>query len=150
MFGVFASFFKFYYFSIWKKSKLPLFIIGLALFLINSFLFYYLDFSNIILSVFQFTIVAIGTSCMLPFLSEWKNSDSFLSKPIILVSLISYSMYLVNYSLVRETIIPNIPIIQNLNGIFSFIFFLFFVFIISILLYKYLEVPTTKLRDRFN
>lgn len=71
------------------------------------------------------------------------------------VSLISYSLYLVHYSLVKKLIIDIVllPEIAELNVVL--IYFIknsvYWVasFAIAFFSYKYFEVPTTKLRNKF-
>ena len=65
---------------------------------------------------------------------------------ITYTSLISYSLYLTNMSLISFRI-PN----DNNNDSFNLIGFMAFwiiSFLLSTLIYKYFEVPTTKLRDK--
>lgn len=68
-------------------------------------------------------------------------------------SLISYSMYLVNYTIIGHYILKVgfqkfsfIPYFESVK----YLCFWILTYIISVLLYKYFEVPFTKLRDKIN
>lgn len=66
-------------------------------------------------------------------------------KSITYISLISYSLYLTNLSLISFRIPNNNKDFFNLIG---FISFWTISFLLSTLIYKYFEIPTTKLRDK--
>ena len=91
---------------------------------------------------------------MLPYLSNLKTGKGFMYKPITYISLISYSMYLLNFSIVREWIIKKIPwqeITNNENIIVTSNYSIYWILVISlsILIYKNFEIPMTALRERF-
>jgi peptidoglycan/LPS O-acetylase OafA/YrhL len=105
--------------------------------------------------VFSFTLVSCGIFLLLPFLSHLKHGSGFWYRTLTLFSLVSYSMYLLHFSVVQYIAIPRflqlVPIGLQGDSLSLFTFGLYWLFNIvgSILLYKYFELPTTDLRNRF-
>jgi peptidoglycan/LPS O-acetylase OafA/YrhL len=92
---------------------------------------------------------------LLPYLSDYKKGSGVLYKFITYISLISYSMYLLNLSVIQNWIINRIPwadldLSKNfiLLTTFKYGLYWFLVIFLSILLYKYFEIPMTRLRDK--
>ncbi|WP_158635185.1 acyltransferase family protein [Formosa maritima] len=150
MFGVIGAYISFYYKEYWVKYKLILLIIGVVIFWLEKNL--HLFVSNIgfgiYKSVFSFTISSIATLMTLPFLSQYKNGKGFVFKWVTIISLISYSMYLINLSLVQNYILTMFP--EDLKEFEYLRYIAYWVVIIlgSILLYKFIEIPFMKLRDK--
>ncbi|HAT66583.1 MAG TPA: hypothetical protein DCS66_18645, partial [Flavobacteriaceae bacterium] len=88
------------------------------------------------------------------FLSNLKTGKGFIYKSLTYISLISYSMYLINYVIVKYWIIGIIDwsYLESINGyvfiIVRYFMYWFFTIVLSILIYKYFEVPMTKLIDK--
>lgn len=104
-------------------------------------------------SIVSIPLKSIGTAFLLPYLSTLKTGRGFIFKLLSYISLISYSMYLVNRSLVREWILKSINISEYISNpylaiIFNYFLFFIFTILISMLLYKYFESPIMKLRDK--
>ena len=102
------------------------------------------------------TFTSVGTLFLLPYLSSVKIGQGYIYKFFTLVSLISYSMYLVNYTLVQhfffDFISKFIPEFSQQNLLISVIkYFLFWALtiIFSVLLFFFFEAPIIKLRDKF-
>ncbi len=155
MFGVIGAYILYYYPKLWNKNKLPLLLLGIIL--LVSVKLNPMGFENFGLyhCVFSFSLTSIGTLLLLPFLSSLKTGKGLVFKTLTYTSLISYSMYLVNLTLVQKWILGNLnwTWLQNYNeSLFlciQFSLFWILVYLISILLYKYFELPTMKLRERF-
>ncbi|KAF2516608.1 acyltransferase family protein [Flavobacterium foetidum] len=150
MYGVTGSYIAYYYNNLWYKYKKIMFALGLILLLYNKF-FIKSDLNSLHACVFTFSLNSIGTLLLLPFLSEIKTGKGKIYKVVTYISLISYSMYLLNLTLVKNWIVSNIEI-DLINSyitlLIKYILYWFFTIVLSILLYKYFEIPTTKLRDR--
>jgi peptidoglycan/LPS O-acetylase OafA/YrhL len=155
MFGVVGAYISFYHNSLWNKFKTQLIIIGISIFISWKYILpNFTAFDGIYSCVFKFTLISIGTLCMLPYLSNVKTGNGFLYKIITYISLISYSMYLLNLSIVQFLIIRKIPwnyITENDCIVVLSNYFGYWLLVIglSILMYKYFEIPMTALRDRF-
>jgi peptidoglycan/LPS O-acetylase OafA/YrhL len=153
MYGVIGAYVFTYFQSHWLKYKRVLFVIGLSVIIYQHYLtsYHVYDF-GIYHCVFSFSVDAFGTLLLLPFLSSIKSGRGFVYKSITYISLISYSMYLINYCLIKEWIIVKIPW-EELSGnelvldLLKSTAFLGLTIIFSILLYKYFELPMMKIRD---
>ncbi|MCC9066273.1 acyltransferase family protein [Flavobacterium piscisymbiosum] len=149
MFGVLGAYIAYFYKSFWIHYRKILFAIGVVLLISNRF-FIKGELNSFYTTNFAFTLNSIGTLLILPLLSQIKSGKGFVYKVVTYISLISYSMYLINLTLVKNWIISNMGI-DFINSYFTLIinYFLYWIFtiVISIFLYKYFEVPTTKLRD---
>lgn len=157
MFGVVGAYISFYYQELWLKYKKPLLYFGIVLFIVCKASKYmigkWIAVDGVYYSVFSFSLISIATLSLLPYLSSLKNGKGFFYKPITYISLISYSMYLLNFSLIQVWIIDQIHwdlLISNTPVIVLLKYSLYWVllFTLSILLYKYFESPMTRLREK--
>jgi peptidoglycan/LPS O-acetylase OafA/YrhL len=153
MYGVLGAFIQYYYFSTWVKYKNSVFIIGLILLLAVRYSF---SLKGILFSaVFTFTLNSIATLMLLPFLSELKSGKGLLFKFFTLTSIISYSLYLTNLSLVISNAVP---FTMNFFAVgygrryylFSFLLYWLFTIVFSYFIYKKIELPGMNLRDKIN
>ena len=152
MFGVIGAYVAFYYKLFFVKYKIHFFITGLVILIIEKIPvpFNLMDV-KLYMCVFSLMKTSIGTLFLLPFLAEVKHGKGFLYKTITYVSLTSYSMYLINYSLIREGIIKKLPGYgSQTTGMMVLENLLYYglVIILSILIYKYFEKPIMDLRER--
>lgn len=154
MFGVLGAYLK-YYNSNWLKYKKTFLLIGLILLVISKYIIKEMtDFNGLYDSVFSFTTFSIATLLLLPYLSDYKKENGFVYKWITIISLISYSMYLLHSTVIQSWIIKKIIpwfIISNDRMVIKLLQYgLYWILSISlsILLYKYFEIPMTKLRDK--
>lgn len=153
MFGFLGSYVHFYNNSFWHKFRNLSLVLGLLLLLI----FKVVEISGINTlynSVFSFSITSITTLLFLPYLSNVKKGKGIIFKILTYISLTSYSIYLINFSIVKFWILNNIDFsfLSDINTYLSLITKLIvywsLTFILSILLYKNFEIPTTNLRDK--
>lgn len=133
----------------WFDSyKFFLFILGLLIFGADKILIFF-DFFNYktseYLSIWFFLVNSISVGLMIPFFYYLKKpSSKFIYKIITTGSLISYSMYLVNYTLVSRFLISPL----HINYAIKFVLFWMLTVCISILIYKFVELPFMNLRDK--
>jgi peptidoglycan/LPS O-acetylase OafA/YrhL len=154
MFGVIGAYVKFYHERAWTKYKNQLLFIGIAIFLISKMLVVK-DLTSpygFYMAVFHFSVTSLATLLLIPFLSNLQKGSGFIFKAITYISLISYSMYLLNFSIVKRLIINSIPVHELagsilLMSLLKYFFFWIITIVGSILLYKYFEVPVMNLRD---
>lgn len=140
MFGVFGAWINYYYHSFFIKKKNILLVLGIAILILTHNFEATKDY---ILYIFSFSFTSVGVLLMLPFMSTWKDTRSILKKPIIYCSLLSYSMYLSNLSLV-DGFLENLLI----SSFGKFLLFWGITIILSLFLYKYFELPIIRYRDR--
>ena len=154
MFGVVGAYINYFHKSLWIKFKIPLLFTGILILLTSKFLLpQFTAIGGVYSCVFSFTLISVGTLFLLPYLSELKSGNGLLYKPITYISLISYSMYLLNLSIVRRWVIGNIPWQEITDNIYikvvlNYSIYWLLVIGLSILIYKYFEIPMTSLRER--
>lgn len=154
MYGIIGAYIYYYFKVFWFKQKFIFLFLGIILFLETKFnVFSYEEF-GLYHCVFSFSITSLATLFLLPFLSSLKEGKGFVYKFITYISLISYSMYLLNLSVVQYWILESIDwsYLQNFNGylflLIRYILYWFLTIVISILIYKYFEIPIMNLRDK--
>ena len=102
-------------------------------------------------NVFYLPISSITMSFFLPFLSQWKNTKLPFKRIIVFLSLISYSFYLIHYSIVMQLMKHFIK--TDYFQLYEYHLFTLCFLIISLSLsylnYKYFEKPMMNLRDKF-
>ncbi|WP_299114298.1 acyltransferase [uncultured Winogradskyella sp.] len=154
MYGIIGAYVYIYFFNFWKKTKIVFFISGIILLITMQLNL--LDFKSFGLyhCVFSFSFTSLGTLFLLPYLSLFKKGKGLFYKTITYISLISYSMYLVNLKVVKKWILSNINLefIQtfdmNLYLGLRYMLFWSLTILLSVLIYKYFEMPMTNLRDK--
>jgi peptidoglycan/LPS O-acetylase OafA/YrhL len=157
MFGVLGAYFAYYNKDLWLKYKKTLLFISIPSFIIISV--FVPTITNAYSCVFYFSIISISVLLSLPYLSTYKMGNGNIYKAITITSIISYSLYLLNYSFLREFLI--FDIIHNkiythfhLNvlttTIIDYITYWMLLFIMAFFMYKYIEQPIMRLRDRIS
>lgn len=154
MYGVIGAYISFYYAAFWLKYKYKFFIVGVILLLVWKYLSEDFPIRSFYYSNIFFPLFCLGVLCILPVLSDYKvKKHNNITKAVTYISLISYSLYLIHYSLVKKLFIDNILVDYFDDSLTSTVLknvFYWSVSILgSILIYKYFEVPTIKLRDLF-
>jgi peptidoglycan/LPS O-acetylase OafA/YrhL len=158
MFGVLGAYFAYYYKVFWIRYKVKLLWVGLSIVLVTQLISIYISQGSHItqpgfglyLSVFSFTIVAIGILLLLPFLSEYKVGKGKVFEAVTSISIASYSIYLIHASLIQPFVYNLIDVNNTSHTAMITRYVLYWVLTIgcSILLYNSFEKPTTNLRER--
>ena len=147
IYGVLAAYIKFYYSDFWSKSKNWMFIIGLILLYGNRLL--PKDINGFYAKTFFFNVSSIGGALLLAKADSIKNfKHPWFGRSITFISLISYSMYLINLSVVALVLKTNLSPESNLEFGFVYILYWAITIVVSALLYKFFEKPIMNLRDR--
>lgn len=155
MYGVVGAFFAHYWSKIWNNKFNFLFVF------VGLYLLYYTKFQmgtqfGSFANIWCPSFISLAILLMLPFLSNLKNGLGRLTSWITFFSLISYSMYLVNLNVVTIAIIKH-TIHGKYSGkkfvpgdywVIDYILFWLFTIIISFLMYKFIELPFMKMRDK--
>ena len=139
----------------WIRIKFDLAFLGLFLLGFITFGLGKIGFSiennPTFLNVFYLPLVSLAIAFFLPLLSEWKLEKSFFAKPVTFISIISYSLYLLHYSVVLQVMkqFADTKNLSQLNlAIFTFLYFAITIFL-SALLYRFYEKPIMDKRDKF-
>lgn len=156
MFGFFGAWMSCYHKSGWIKWKKPLLLAGLLLLFIPAAIESISGKNIIYLNYFSLSITSLATLMLLPALSEFRNGKGPIFRFLTFVSIISYSMYLVNFSLAQLTIIPSLTntiVLFTTNhlviSIIRYVLYWVLTFALSYLLYQFFEQPVMNLRERF-
>ena len=151
IYGVLFAFLNIYYKDYLKKIRFKLAFFG-TLILLYSFNKYFLNANKTDAFIFShgiyFSFVGIGFAMWIPFFNYLRIGSSILLNLFTIISVLSYSFYLINYSLIQKNILI---LMENNSILFCFVKYFLCVFltiIISIILYKYVEMPFMKLRKR--
>jgi peptidoglycan/LPS O-acetylase OafA/YrhL len=157
MYGLFAAWIRYYNPNSWLRWKKQLLILGMLLLAIPNLFEFMLEKNMIYLNYFSMTVTSLGTFFLLPALSELKQGKGILYRFLTFVSLVSYSMYLVNFSLVQLGIIPSLTkwivmlTTDHLTiSIIRYLIYWSFTFVLSYLLYSYYERPMMLLREKLS
>jgi peptidoglycan/LPS O-acetylase OafA/YrhL len=154
-YGFIAAYIAFKNPTFWKQNSVILFSIGLV---VMVFLMVFQktivdEHQSLLTNTIFFTFLSISIACILPYLSEYKTAKfSFIAKPITAVSIISYSLYLINGGLIAE----NFKRFSNAGEGWNFpqalvvyVFYWFICLTLSTLIFVFFEKPMTDLRNKF-
>lgn len=101
-------------------------------------------------NVLYLPLNSIAICLTIPFLVTIKIEESFFLKCTVLLSIVSYSIYLLHYTVILHAMKVLFPS-ENLRGVslfgYTFIYWLLVV-VLSYLLYRFFEKPMTNLRDK--
>lgn len=154
VFGVLAAWFFVFTPQLWHRYKWQFFCVGALLYLlipsINTYLFTDLTASNgWVRAAFGTCIACVCIGLTLPVLSAFNMSSNYFSRFVELISKISYSMYLFNYSILITLLkgLINPTTVLESYGCLA----LYWILLIGVswLTYTYFELPVTELRNRF-
>ena len=154
MFGVIGAATCFYHNHIWVTYKRQAFLCGIGLLAIlkGAAFLPTLPPGGTFSTVFSFSCFSLATLLVLPLLSEHRTGHGFLYRTVTQVSLVSYSMYLLNLSVVQFWILNrgsnrDFDTEGTLAITLTQIAYYTIVPLLSILMYKLVELPMMKLRD---
>jgi peptidoglycan/LPS O-acetylase OafA/YrhL len=152
--GVLGSWIYFNYTSLWQKSKSIFLVLGMLLFFFLfvgiGYLGWRIEAASLFWNVLYLSLLSVAIACFLPFLSEWKEEQSLIRKPITFISLISYSIYLLHYSVIL-LLMKQYLIIEENNDIQLVTFlscYILITIVLSYFLYRFYEKPMMNLRDK--
>ncbi len=133
-------------YKFFKKNSLLLLVVGAVLFLNLHTIIVLFDIMpddfKLFYSVFYLPLISISIALVFPYFLKLKANDN-LNKIIQYISTRSYAIYLVNYSLVLLTLLKFLE-----PSVFFVFIYLIVTFVISELLYRWIELPVLKLRNR--
>ena len=144
VFGVFGAYLNFYYSKIWSCFRYVKFVIGIVLIYIAQ---YKLN-AGILHFTLYFDVLSLGVLLLIPLLNSIRTANKYLSLPITYISLASYSLYLIHFSLILDPILRYFKPYSDLGSLFFYALYLSLSVLVSITLYKYFENPAMNLRDK--
>lgn len=152
-YGVLAAYISIEKPILWRLTRYPLFFLGILSLLVLNVLIpmkqIFIGTHPMFWNVWYFIIKAIMIMFTLPLLSMMKSAPKLILKPITYLSIISYAMYVLHYSIVMQLMKYFFPT-ENFAGLDIAIFitvYVLFTLILSYLLYRFYEKPLMDLRD---
>lgn len=153
LFGFVIAWLHYFYKDFLYKLRVYLLIIAAHLFFFQFAVMNVLKFdlvsTPLYFKVFYFSFTSIIVALGLPFFINWKTTHNIIRKPIELVSKISYSMYLLHYSIIAvllKYVLENY--LTDLPKFIILFLYLASTLVFSFLLYKFYEKPMMDLRDK--
>lgn len=152
--GVLAAWISLNFSEFWKKSKTIFAFIGFGILFFLMFGILPLDLTieqnSFFWNVLYLPITSITFAFLLPFFSNWKTFTNPILYPIELISKISYSIYLLHYSIILlllKTYFDTSQMLDFERHLFTLVY-LFITFLSSYLLYRFYEKPIMNWRDK--
>ena len=152
-YGVLAAYLSLIKPRFWRRYRLMFLVLGGVMFLGLNFVIptqrIFIETHSFFWNVLYLPINSIAIALVLPVLSQMKTAPKFVLVPITIISLISYSMYLIHYSVVMQLMKYFFPTegLSNSNLIIYLSIYVVITLIGSYLLYAFFEKPMTNLRD---
>lgn len=153
-YGVLASYFAMNNPIKWKRSSWLAFMIGILIFGILNFIIptqrVFIETHPFFWNVLYLPINSIAIAFCLPLLSIVKKAPRIILIPVTYISLISYSMYLLHYSIVLQLLKYYIPT-EGLAKFDVFVYsavYLILTILLSYILYRIYEKPAMDIRDK--
>ncbi|GAA3622093.1 acyltransferase family protein [Flavivirga jejuensis] len=152
-YGVLAAYFSIVKAKLWKDIKYVSFIVGAVLFfgwnvlvLLNGNL---IETHPYVWNILYLPINSILIALLFPLLSQMNKAPKFILKPITHISVISYAIYLMHYSVILQLLKYAIPVdnLAHFDIIVYIIVYISSTILISSVVYWFFEKPITKLRD---
>ncbi|MEZ4907056.1 MAG: acyltransferase [Saprospiraceae bacterium] len=146
--GLLAAYIKYYNSNLWYKSRNLSFILGVIIcYIILYSNWLPNDFST---KVYKTVFQSIGCFMLLPKFDSMKIAPPAITKITTHISLISYSMYLINLALVSKVIHDNFPSHDTQTAWAMYIIYWVIVITVSTIIYKYYEKPIMDIRDSWD
>jgi peptidoglycan/LPS O-acetylase OafA/YrhL len=154
MYGLLGAYAYIHHKKIFLDHKRVFFISGLSILFISKYFigFTTYEFYN---NVFSFMLESIGTLLLIPLLVSIKKGKGFFYKMITFISIISYSMYLLNDGVIQGLVMPGafkiFGIVDSKTTVFlltKYFLYWFCTLTISYFLYILWERPMNSYRDK--
>lgn len=153
MIGVAGAWVFHYYPLVWKKYT-RLYVAGLLMIGLCTLSYIVYGFNRVTIHA-RLLLESFGTLLLLPFLSQLKTGRGYVFRILTFISLISYSMYLVNFSPFNEWVLPRLPKIGIVldgnslsDSLLLILIFLVWTFSAALLLHRLVERPFMHMRKR--
>lgn len=154
MIGVAGAFAAFYFPKVWARGS-HFILAAAAVGALYFMKFHIPGYTSQYYVVWLPLLKSLAVLAMLPFLSQWKTVRWKVSRVVTFISLVSYSMYLINRTVVIDICIK-FGLDNNLkhkhvideNWQWEYLLFWFLTISLSFLLYKLVEMPFMQLRKK--
>lgn len=152
--GVLAACFSMIKPKTWNKVSLLSFIIGAIIFLGLNYIItakqVFIETHPFFWNVLYLPINSVAIAFCLPLLSNIKSAPKFILIPITTISIISYSMYLLHYSIVLQLLKYFLPSegLSNFDVSIYIAVYVIITILLSYMLYYAFEKPMMDIRDK--
>ncbi|MDC7999202.1 acyltransferase family protein [Gilvibacter sediminis] len=153
-YGMLGAYAAQYFADFWQRNRWILFLVGVLGMLLISFgvpmLGWFIDSHPWVWNVGYLPFCSLVIALFLPVLSAWKTAPRIIRGSVTRISLISYSMYLLHYSVVLQLLkyfLPTERLSLIDKGVYVLVY-LALTFVASYVLYRIYERPMMNLRDR--
>jgi peptidoglycan/LPS O-acetylase OafA/YrhL len=152
-YGVLAAWLSMMNPSIWRKYRWMFLMIGGAIFVGMNVMItlkqIFIETHSFFWNVLYLPLNSIAIAFALPLLSSMRSAPKIILKPITLISLVSYSMYLLHYSVVLQWLKHKVPTdFLTPIGIVVYVGVYFaLTLILSYFLFRLFEKPMMNIRD---
>ena len=127
------------------------FILGKALLIGMHGLLFWLDATVVnapsFFNLWYLPLISVSVGLMLFEVSSWRKAPLRLQRPVRFVSIVSYALYLVNFSIVFMLLQEFFPVTNMTTSIVRLLSFWILSFTLAAILYRFYEQPMTDLRD---
>jgi peptidoglycan/LPS O-acetylase OafA/YrhL len=145
-YGLLAAWLYYYYRAYWDRYRTYAFVIGIVL--VGLLFGYTAPVSSFYRQVVYFSLYPLAMMLWLPLASSIRSGSGLIAKAITHISIVSYSIYLVHFSLVAEVIRDSYHPADTRDAIVKYIGYWVIVLIASTGLYYGFERPVMNLRDK--
>ncbi len=151
--GVLAGWIYMNYRNFWKKTKIFWALLGIVMMGFYTFgvgrfqltILNYPFFWNVV----YLPLVSVSVAFFLPLLSEWKTEESILGRAVTFISIISYSIYLLHYGVVLQTLkhFVDTPELSPGLAVLFTAGYISITILLSAVLYRFYEKPMMDKRE---
>ncbi len=149
-FGVLAAWLKYYSKRRWEMLR-SYKMLGLLLLLLSTIAYHFYAFGFVFLSLFYFSCIGIALLLLLPTIESLNCTSPRIIKAVTTLSLISYSVYLFNRSIILyPLILPFKPVFASSVVLMLAVYvgYVFLVMLMAYVFYRLVEKPILEFRDK--
>ena len=147
VFGILADYLMRFYRHFLSQYSGILFFLGLGLFVLNQYLIFRDNYSNLYyFNTVYYTVLGLAFMLMFPFFKSLDLKSLAIKNAITFISKISYSLYLIHWLVFRFL---EISFFSFLNPLIKFVLFFTISIAAASFTYYFIEKPVLKYRDNF-
>ncbi len=144
--GVLVAWFKHFYSKKFTDWRYVFLVLGIGLNVANRS--FTADFSGVYFQALFLVVNGLAMALLLPFFDGIKSGSGLVYRTTTYISIVSYAMYVVHFSLVLSIILRWIDFGNAQNALLAYSLYWAATLLLSHILYKYYEKPMTDLRTK--